>query len=212
MAQHRTRCLYPPTNGEFNPDRTVPMTIDLTKLAANAELVERLAWDFDLRIDIAPPEPAWFTIEGVSDLELIGSEGAGGSFARLPDARILYVSSEGRAGTIASDLDAFLQLIIAHPYWKDLLKFSCGGKVAEMRRAADALEAMTLEEEEDLAEAREYVRSELILPMPEDAVGALHQVVSTSRLVVRSPDGSARAGLFNRFTIADNPMLRDFAE
>jgi hypothetical protein len=188
------------------------MPIDLAKLAANAELVERLAWSFDLRIDLAPQEPAGFMIEGVSDLGPIGSDGAGGWFIRLPDARILYVSSEGEAGTIASDLDAFLQLTIAHPYWKDLLKFSGGGKLAEMRRAADALEAMTLEEEEDLAEARELVRSELKLPKPENAVGALHQAVSTSKLVVRSPDGSACTGLFGRFTIDDNPMLRDFAE
>jgi hypothetical protein len=188
------------------------MPADLAKLAANAELVERLAWNFDLRIDLAPPEPAGFMIEGASDLEPIGSEGAGGWFIRLPDARILYVSSEGEAGTIASDLDAFLQLTIAHPYWKDVLKFSGGGELAEMRRAAGALEAMTLEEEEDLAEAREFVRSELKLPEPGDAVGALHQAVSTSRLVVRSPDGSTCAGLFGSFTIDDNPMLRDFAE
>lgn len=188
------------------------MPIDLAKLATNAELVERLAFTFDFQIDISPREPAWFTVEGVSDLEPIGSEGAGGSFVRLPDARILYVSSEGEAGTIASDLDAFLQLIIAHPYWKDVLKFSGGGALAEMRRAADAIEAMTLEEEEDLAEARDDIRSELKLPEPEDAVGALHQAVSSSKLVVRSPDGSACAGLFNRFTIDDNPMLRDFAE
>jgi hypothetical protein len=188
------------------------MPIDLAKLAANAELVERLVWNFDLRIDTAPPGPAGFVIEGVSYLDPIGGEGAGGWFVRLPDARILYISSEGKAGTIASDLNTFLQLTIAHPYWKDLLKFSGGGELTEMRRAAGPLEAMTLEEEEDLGEAREFVRSGLKLPEPEDAVGALHQAVSTSKLVVRSPDGSACAGLFGSFTIDDNPMLRDFAE
>jgi hypothetical protein len=188
------------------------MPIHLAELAANAELVERLAWDFDLRIDTTPPGPAGFTIDSISDLEPIGGEGAGGWFVRLPDARILYISSDGEAGTIASDLDAFLQLIVAHSYWQDILKFSGGGELKEMRRAAAALEAMTLDEEDDLEDVRKFVRSELKLRRPEDAIGALHQAVSTSTLVVRAPDGSPCSGLFNRFTIDDNPMLRDFAE
>jgi hypothetical protein len=36
--------------------------------------------------------------------------------------------------------------------------------------------------------------------------------VSTSELIVRAHDGSPCAGLFNRFTIDGNPMLRDYAE
>src|ERR1700754_3691857 len=173
------------------------MPLDLDKLAANAELIERLGWNFDLRISADPGEPLWFTVEGTPELQPIGGEGAGGLFARLPDGRILYVSSEGEAGTIAADLDAFLQLVMTHPYWKDLLHFSGNGKLAEMRRAAIALEAMTLAEQDDIEEARDFVRSELGLTEPEDSVGALHEAVSTSNVVVYTRHGLVCTGLFN---------------
>jgi hypothetical protein len=187
------------------------MPLDLAKLAANDELVERLGWSFDLSIDIAPDEPVWFTIEGISKLEPIGSEGAGAMFVRLPDGR-MYVSSEGEAGIIAADLDAFMQLVAAHPYWKDLLKFSGNGKLSEMRRAAIAMEAMTLSEQDDLEEERGFVKAELGLAEPEDAVAALHQAVSTSDVIVRTPHGITCTTLFNRFTIDDMPMLRGLVD
>ncbi len=188
------------------------MPLDLARLAANDELVERLGWSFDLKIDIEPDEPVWFTAEGISKFEPIGREGAGGLFVRLPDGRVLYVSSEGEAGIIATDLDAFMQLVAAHPYWKDLLKFSGNGKLSEMRRAAIAMEAMTLSEQDDLEDVRIFVREELGLAEPEDAVAALHQAVSTSDVIVRTPYGIACTTLFNRFTIDDTPMLRGLVD
>ncbi len=188
------------------------MPLDLAKLAANDELVERLGWSFDLSIDTAPDEPVWFTVEGISKSEPVGSEGAGGLFVSLPDVRILYVSSEGEAGIIAADLDAFMQLVAAHPYWKDLLKFSGNGKLSEMRRAAIAMEAMTLSEQEDLEEERGFVKAEPGLAEPEDTVAALHQAVSTSDVIVRTPHGITCTTLFNRFTIDDTPMLRGLVD
>ncbi|HEY7845494.1 MAG TPA: hypothetical protein VID30_17665 [Bradyrhizobium sp.] len=188
------------------------MPLDLARLAANDELVECLGWSFDLRIDIELDEPAWFNVEGVSKLEPVGREGAGGLFVRLPDARILYASSEGEAGIIAADLDALLQLVAAHPYWKDLLRFSGKGQLPEMRRAAIALEAMTLSEQDDLEDARAFVRTELGLAEPGDTVAALHQAVSTSDVIVRTPHGITCTTLFNRFTIDDTPMLRGLVD
>lgn len=188
------------------------MPLDLAKLAANDELVEQLGWDFDLRIDIETDEPVWFTVEGITKFEPIGRESAGGLFVRLPDARILYASSEGEAGTIAGDLDAFMQLVTAHPYWKDLLKFSGNGQLAQMRRAANAMEAMTLSEQDDLESSRIFVKKALGLPEPGDAVAALHQAVSTSDVIVRTPYGITCTTLFNRFTIDDTPMLRGLVD
>lgn len=188
------------------------MPLDLAKLAANDELVECLGWSFDLRIDIEVDEPVWFTVEGIRKLEPIGREGAGGLFVRLPDARILYVSSEGEAGVIAADLDAFIQLVAVHPYWKDLLKFSGSGQLVQMRRAAIAMEAMTLSEQDDLEDARSFVKSALGLAEPEDAVAALHRAVSTSDVTVRTPYGITCTSLFNRFTIDDTPMLRGLVD
>jgi hypothetical protein len=188
------------------------MPLDIAKLAANDELVECLGWSFDLRIDNELDEPVWFTVEGIGKLEPIAREGAGGLFVRLPDARILYVSSEGEAGIIAANLDAFMQLVAAHPYWKDLLKFSGNGKLSEMRRAAIAMEAMTRSEQDDLDDARTFVKTELGLAEPEDPVAALHRAVSTSDVVVRTPHGITCTTLFNRFTIDDTPMLRGLVD
>ena len=93
------------------------------------------------------------------------------------------------------------------------MKFYDGGKLAEMRRAAIAMEAFTLDDAEDLEEARALVIGALALEEPKDAVGALHQAVSTSTVVVRSiHDGHPSTGLFNTFTIDRNPMLRDLAD
>jgi hypothetical protein len=119
------------------------MPVDLDALlAANDEVAERLSWIFDFRLDLEAHRTDWFKIDGFETYQHIGREGAGGVFVQLPDQRILYISSEGQAGVIAADFNAFMQLIVTHPYWQDLLKFSGGGKLAEMRRAAIALEAM----------------------------------------------------------------------
>lgn len=94
------------------------------------------------------------------------------------------------------------------PYWLDILKFSAGGDLAEMRRAADALEA-TLDDEDGINEAREEIRKQLDLPEADDPVGALYEAVAGSDAIVRATDGSPFTTLFNRFSIDNNPMLRN---
>ena len=190
------------------------MPVDLNALfAANDEVARRLNHPFGYQLDLEAHQTGWFTIDGVDKIQCVGREGAGGVFVQLPDQRILYVSSEGEAGIIAGDFNAFIQLIVAHPYWQDLLKFSGGGKLDEMRRAATALEAMTSDEEEDLDEAREFVKAELALSEPVDAIAALHRAVSTSNVIVRAAsDGNPCTSLFNKFTADRSPSLRDYLE
>jgi hypothetical protein len=128
----------------------------------------------------------------------------------LPPQNVLYVSSEGRAGIIAESFEVFVQLVVAHPYWLDILKFSAGGDLAEMRRAAEALET-TLDDEDEINEACEEIRSALELPVADDPVGALYEAVAASDAIVRATDGSPFTTLFNRFSIDNNPMLRSAA-
>lgn len=190
------------------------MPVDLNDLlAANDEVAEKLNWIFGFRLDLEAHQTDWFTIDGFDTYQHIGREGAGGAFVELPDQRILYISSEGEAGVIAADFNAFMQLIVTHPCWQHLLKFSGGGKLSEMRRAAPALEAMTSDEEEDLEEAREFVKSELALKEPVDAIAALHRAVSTSNVIVRArSDGNPCTGLFNQFTADRSLSLRDYLD
>ena len=183
----------------------MPLTPEV--LTAQGEVV---AWLGSLDVSFAPDEEPWFTIDGVESPRQIGSDGSGGAFVLLPPQNVLYVSSEGRAGVIAGSFEAFIQLVVAHPYWLDILKFSTGGDLQEMRRAADALEA-TLDDEDDINEAREEIRIHLDLPDAADPVGALYEAVAASDAIVRATDGSPFTTLFNRFSIDNNPMLRNTA-
>ena len=101
-------------------------------------------------------------------------------------------------------------MVVACPYWLDILKFSAGGDLAEMRRAAHALEA-TLDDEDEVNETREEIRGALDLPEPDDPVGALYEAIAASDAIVRTTDGSPFTTLFNRFSIDNNPMLRNAA-
>jgi hypothetical protein len=183
------------------------MTLTPEVLTTQGEIV---AWLGSLDVSFAPDEDPWFTIDGAEIPRQIASDGSGGAFVLLPSQNVLYVSSEGRAGVIADNFEAFIQLVVAHPYWLDILKFSAGGDLQEMRRAADALEA-TLDGEDDVNEAREEIRSALDLPEAGDSVGALYEAVAASDTIVRATDGSPFTTLFNRFSIDNNPMLRDAA-
>ncbi|WP_439407108.1 hypothetical protein ACNJX9_37390 [Bradyrhizobium sp. DASA03076] len=183
----------------------MPLTPDV--LTAQGEVV---AWLESLDVSFAPDEELWFSIDGIEIPRQIGSDASGGAFVLLPSQHVLYVSSEGRAGIIAESFEAFIQLVVARPYWLDILKFSAGGDLQQMRRAADALEA-TIENEEDVNEAREEIRGRLGLAEADDPVGALYEAVAASDAIVRATDGSPFTTLFNRFSIDNNPMLRNAA-
>ncbi|MBR0989364.1 hypothetical protein JQ580_01390 [Bradyrhizobium japonicum] len=171
---------------------------------------EAVAWLVSLDVFFAPDDEPWFTIDGIEAPRQIGRDGSGGAFVLLPPQNVLYVSSEGRAGIIADTFEAFVQLVIARPYWLDVLKFSGGGDLGEMRRAAEALEA-TLDDENAINEAREKIRKSLDLDEADDPVGALYEAIAASDAIVRATDGSPFTTLFNRFSIDNNPMLRNAA-
>ena len=178
-------------------------------LTANAEVLDRLTWTFDLHF--VTEVPLWFSVDGAKAIGRIARDGTGGVFALVPGSpRVLYVSSEGAAGIVAADLDEFIALIVACPYWRDILHYSGSGNLDEMRRAAAAQEAGAADDEE-LEEARALLKSELRLTEPADPVGALHRAVSTSDVIVRA-HGIPFGSLFNHFTIDDNPMLRVSAD
>ncbi|UPK36379.1 hypothetical protein IVB18_03065 [Bradyrhizobium sp. 186] len=183
------------------------MPLSPEDLTANGEVA---AWLGSFDVSFAPDEEPWFAIDGIEKPRQIASDGSGGAFVLLPSQDVLYVSSEGRAGIIAGSFEAFVQLVVACPYWLDVLKFSAGGDLAEMRRAADALET-TLDDEDDINEAREAIRDALDLPEADDLVGALYDAVAASDAIVRATDGSPFTTLFNRFSIDNNPMLRNAA-
>jgi hypothetical protein len=184
------------------------MSLDPDRLQTYPDVVDELSWTFDFVAELQPRDPPCFSVDGGTKFRLIGRDGAGGQFAELADGAILYASSEGQAGIIASGFEEFIRLLIALPHWRDVLKFSAGGQLDQMRRAATALESSGLGEEEELAEARALLKAVLSLTDPDDPVGTLHRAVSAAGVTIRDPYGNSCMSLFNRFTIDDNPLLR----
>src|SRR5271170_5013890 len=93
-------------------------------LATHGEVVERLGGSFELGRENHAEQPGWFTVDGIKTVHPIGEDGSGGVFALLPPSqRVLYVSSEGQAGIIAASFEAFIRLLVSHPYWPDILHY-----------------------------------------------------------------------------------------
>ncbi|MGY8664466.1 hypothetical protein Q3C01_19240 [Bradyrhizobium sp. UFLA05-109] len=178
-------------------------------VSANSEAAGHLA-ALDVCLEADDPPPDWFSIDGIEAPRQVGSDGSGGAFVLLPSNHVLYASSEGRAGIIAATFEDFIQIVVACPYWLDILKFSAGGDLEQMRRAAVALEA-TLDDEDDINDARDAIRDAFDLPALADPIGVLYEAVAASDAIVRATDGSPFTTLFNRFTIDRIPMLRNAA-
>lgn len=123
--------------------------ITLASLTSSEELAEDLAWPFDFDVTMAGDDHSWIALNPETPFVVIAGDGAGGVFlvygsgADTEVLPILHATSEGQAGRLAANLTEFLALLMAVPNWRDLLKFSGGGDLAEMRRTASSWNAST---------------------------------------------------------------------
>ncbi len=153
--------------------------------------------------------PGWFALGSGEPVRVIGRDGAGGRFclygaADGPPQRLLYVSSEGQAGTIAGSLAEGLAMMIALPYWRDCLKFSAGGSLPEMRKAQAYFEARLRQRVHDIALRRRALDQEFGVAAPPDPLEALHRAVTEgTAVVVSTKDGTRFESLFNTFVAPD---------
>ncbi len=166
------------------------MTLTPPDILAHPDVVEFLCWPFDFEMDPATIDPRVdFTIDGIQDFEIIAGDGSGNRFVLLgspgdPTRPQLYVDHECSAGVIGATLAEGVQVIVTLPYWRDLLKFSGGGDLDEMRSAHDIFERefedeiLDLVKDFDLAAARARIRSALALPPLQDPVASLHASVT----------------------------------
>ena len=145
---------------------------------------------------------------------MVAVDGTGGAFIAygpgpIESRPILHATSEGQAGRVGSSLSEFVGILIQLPFWGDLLKFSGGGKLPEMRRVVGYLEADYAEEEPELDVIRERICSELAVPKIIDAIAVLHNSVHATDCTLVSEDGDVYCSLFNSFTVEDNPSWRE---
>ncbi len=173
---------------------------------------EVLAYPFDFDVHEIPSNPIWFSTQPETELVPLAGEGTGGLYAMLAaSGDILFVDSEGSGSIIAPSLTALFQIIVSHPYWQDLLKFSGGGALAEMRRTAPFAATDYDDCYPEAAAACELLAKKLGVPPSDDAIGILHRSVSGSRQRLRlfATDGSELDSLFKRFTVDSNASWRE---
>jgi hypothetical protein len=89
-----------------------------------------------------------------------------------------------------------------------LLKFSGGGDLDEMRKAAIFMEKEYAEDFPDLPEARQRIMHVLPIPMLNDPIKVLHDNVHATNCVLVAEDGYEYESLFNTFKSSDNPNWR----
>jgi hypothetical protein len=186
-----------------------------TVLRTSRDVVQLLSRHFDFfPLDTATHSNLFHPGEGVTS-EIVGKDASGGEFALCekagsPTRPLLYVSSEGQAGTIGQSLASGLSTIIDLPYWMDCLKFSGGGQLAEMRRVIPLLEADHQKDAQKLQSSRNTLRVQLTLTQLSDPVRALHSAVTefSALYPAYASDGSRFGSLFNEFTVMSNAHWR----
>ena len=171
---------------------------------------DELLWELcEFRsLDQGPPN--WFALKSGKPLQVVGGDATGGRFCTLTASgksagRLLHIDSEGSAGVIAASLAEGIRMMIALPYWRDCLKFSGGGELAEMRRAQARLEVELRRRRPGIDTERDALYASFDLSAPTAPLDALHKTVAGSaktRVIARSDD-SPMGSLFNTFVVKD---------
>ena len=189
--------------------------ITLADIQSSATTVEDLDWPFDFSFQSANDNTDWVKLKPTRPFTVIAGEGTGGVFlvygTGAPETLpVLHGTSEGQAGRIASNLTEWLAILMAVPYWRDLLKFSGGGQLNEMRRTAIYMEKEYEYEDDyaDLPDARQRIMATLPIPTLDDPIKVLHDNVHATDTVLVGDDGYEYESLFNTFKSSDNPNWR----
>ncbi len=162
-----------------------------------------LAFFFDFSIDDIPSDPIWFSTKPSTGLTPIAGEGSGGVYALIEeDGSVLFVDSEGSGGIVAPSLEAFLQLIVSHPYWRDLLTFSGSGNLEEMKKTIPWASSEYHDCYPEAEAALNLLKDSLKIDSSDESLESLHTSISSSPQKIRlfAPDGSELESLFNSFT------------
>lgn len=184
--------------------------ITIADLNSSQQLIEDLYWPFDFDTLLAADDSSWIQLDPETPFKVIAGERTGGVFLAYGNGDpntlpILYVTSEGQAGHVASDLTEFLAVLMTAPYWRDLLKFSGNGSLIEMRKTAVFMEREYAEDNPDLLDARNRIMNVLSIPKIDDPIKSLRDSIHATDCTVVAEDGCRYESLFNSFTSSDNP-------
>lgn len=169
------------------------------------EVREVLMFSFDFELLESPlgseayatPSP-WlpaFLVPG-AESAVIGRDATGGVYVSCESARggrscCLHIDTRGHAVPLGEDLEQALALVLALPYWHQLLSECPSGELQAMYAAAERLEHEVCDDLPALPAARDDLRSFLQLPALADPVRRLHElaVIQREPVTVLSPHG-----------------------
>jgi hypothetical protein len=181
------------------------MTVTPEILRANKEVRDML-WCFDfLVVDNQDYGPVWFDTAPLEPFEIVAQRSTGCVYALTGAPRhVLLATSEGQAGIMAASLQECLELVIAHPYWQDVLRLGKGDLSAMrqvLRARIEEFEDEALDDNPEIAEFRSLLRVQLGLAEPSDAAKLLHHAVMElgAGVIVRGSDGYPSEPLAGRF-------------
>ncbi len=143
-----------------------------------------------------------------AELDLVAGDAAGGVFFLVGAGEqrpLLHATSEGSAGLIGQDLATALATMIAVPNWRDLVGFSGGGDLDQMRRAQHFLQENLLRDFPNLDTTQARLVEALGLALPENPVATLQAAVAATepRYILVDADDEAQPWdlLFGEWTI-----------
>ena len=181
------------------------MTVTPEFLRGNKEICDML-WRFDfVVVDHKEYGPVWFDTTPLEPFEIVAQRSTGCVYALTGAQRhVLLATSEGQAGIMAANLQECLELVIAHPYWQDVLRVG-KGDLSEMRQVLrdriEQFEEEALDDNPEIEELRPLLRAQLGLAEPRDPLKLLHHAVTVlgAKVIVRDSDGYPSEPLAGRF-------------
>jgi hypothetical protein len=181
------------------------MTVTPEILRANQEIRDML-WPFDFAVvDHRDYGTVWFDTAPLEPFEIVAQRSSGCVYALTgPQRHVLLVTSEGQAGIVAASLQECLELVVAHPYWQDVLS-RAKGDLEVMRQIfrddIGDLEDAALSDNPEIEEFRPLLRARLGLAEPRDPAKLLHHAIMVlgADVIVRGHDGYPWAPLAGRY-------------
>src|SRR6266403_3078239 len=181
------------------------MTATPEILRANKEIRD-MRWRFDfVVVEDKEYGPVWFDTLPLEPFEIVAQRSTGCVYALTGAQRhVLLATSEGQAGIMAASLQECLELVIAHPYWQDVLRVG-KGDLSKMRQLLrdriEEFEEEALGDNPEIEEFRPLLRAQLGLAEPRDPLELLHNAVTVvgAKLIVRDSDGYPSEPLAGRF-------------
>lgn len=151
-----------------------------------------LMYAFDLEPLAAPRVPEHIKALEV-EVQVFACDATGGVYLECQNTPnwVIHVDARGYAHVLAESVQEALALIVALPYWREILTEPWGHELSAMRETAARLESEVCDDIPTLPAAREYLRRELRLPPVDDPVAALRRlaVAEPPNITIVGADG-----------------------